>query len=399
MIQSATPPAKPPSIAPRAHRFVRRLSILYAGGVLAVVLFLLLQRLPANFLPVARTLAGEAINGGLAGMVLSALLLALTALLGTLALTQARYRGFMSRFDAGIAARQGQALIMPLGALCVYLTAQLLWPRISSAAAGGANVLAALVFALAFMSLISERAMAAFAPAQLPEAPSLRRLLLLTTVLLVAAACIELGRGSNLEWMRWLTYIVVCLPGLVALELAIRALARMFLPAPAAATATSICESLLASLLTGGPRAPAALLRTHLGLDFARSWALSFLSAALLPAILATLLLCWGLSGLKLIDLGQRGIYERFGAPRCGARTRASCAVALASWPAAFRGIRRHSCRCHWRGPGTGGDGSECRRRGFTARQFESALGEFSPGPSRILGGERQHRTAGLSNG
>jgi regulator of protease activity HflC (stomatin/prohibitin superfamily) len=42
---------------------------------------------------------------------------------------------------------------------------------------------------------------------------------------------------------------------------------------------------------------------------------LSFLSAAILPAIGGTALLCWALSGLKLIDLGQRGIYERFGAP------------------------------------------------------------------------------------
>ena len=42
---------------------------------------------------------------------------------------------------------------------------------------------------------------------------------------------------------------------------------------------------------------------------------MSFLSAAILPAIFATALLCWILSGLKLIELGQRGIYERFGAP------------------------------------------------------------------------------------
>jgi regulator of protease activity HflC (stomatin/prohibitin superfamily) len=76
-----------------------------------------------------------------------------------------------------------------------------------------------------------------------------------------------------------------------------------------------VTSSLLAGLVTGGPRAPAVLLRTHFGLDFARSWALSYLSAALLPAIFATALFCWCLSGLKLITLGQRGVYERFGAP------------------------------------------------------------------------------------
>jgi regulator of protease activity HflC (stomatin/prohibitin superfamily) len=76
-----------------------------------------------------------------------------------------------------------------------------------------------------------------------------------------------------------------------------------------------VAESLLASLITGGPRAPGNLLRNQFGLDFARSWALSFLSAAMLPALAGTALLCWGLSGLKLIDTEHRGVYERFGAP------------------------------------------------------------------------------------
>ncbi|MGH7068842.1 MAG: SPFH domain-containing protein [Acetobacteraceae bacterium] len=69
------------------------------------------------------------------------------------------------------------------------------------------------------------------------------------------------------------------------------------------------------ALITGGPRAPGILLRTHLGLDFSRSWAVAFLRKAFLPAVFGTGLLCWGLSGVKLIDLGHRGVYERFGAP------------------------------------------------------------------------------------
>ena len=143
----------------------------------------------------------------------------------------------------------------------------------------------------------------------------MRRLLLLTTVLLAAAACIELGRGAALAWLHWPQLVVALLPMLVVLELAIRALARLFLPAPAPATARAITDSILAGVITGGPRSPGSLLKTHLGLDFARSWALSFLSAAVLPALLGTALFCWALTGLKLIDLGQRGIYERFGAP------------------------------------------------------------------------------------
>jgi len=319
-------------VAPRSHRLVRRLTWLFAIELCAVVLFLFAALLPATVLPQARAIAREGIAGGLTALVLVSLLLPFTALLGTLALTWARFRFAEGASaprarrpwdDPGFAARPTQALIVPLGTVLIWLVVKFAWPAApmgdtEGAAAGAAttaNLAAAFVFALAFVSLVAERVMNAFPAPQLPEAPALRRLLLLTTLLLVAAALIELGRGAQLAWVRWPLLVLICVPGLVASELCIRALARMFLPAPAPAEATAVTESLLASLITGGPRAPGNLLRTHLGLDFARSWALKFLSAAILPAILGTALLCWFLTGVKLIDLGQRGIYERFGAP------------------------------------------------------------------------------------
>jgi len=301
--------------------------------VLALAVLLSAALWPAALLPQVQAMAHEVIAGGLGGMVLPALLLALTALLGTLALTAARFRYSAattqiraaaaasarqrwSLAEPGFAARQGQALIIPLGALLIWLLSIYLWPATASANdATAANVAAAFVFALAFVSLVAERVMYAFPAAQLPEAPSLRRLLLLTTVLLAAAACVELGRADALTWVRWPGWLLACVPALVVLELTLRALARTFLPAPNAADAKAVTDSIVAGVLTGGPRAPGTLLRTHFGLDFARSFAVSFLSAAILPAIFATALLCWILSGLKLIELGQRGIYERFGAP------------------------------------------------------------------------------------
>jgi regulator of protease activity HflC (stomatin/prohibitin superfamily) len=287
--------------------------------------------LPAGIAIPARAVAHEAIAGGLAAMVLAALLLALTGLLGTLALTSARYRqataaelgrtapgtGWRQALEhAGVAARIGQAVIVPIGAIAIYLVLQFLWPVEATAdVRSSANILAALVFALTFVSLVCERIMVAFPAPQLPEAPALRRLLLLTTLLLAAAGCIELGHAAMLGWVHWAQWVVALLPMLVVLELALRALARLFLPAPAAANARAVADSILASIVTGGPRAPAVLLKSHLGLDFTRSWALAFLSAAVLPAILGTALVCWALTGLKLIEMGQRGIYERFGAP------------------------------------------------------------------------------------
>jgi regulator of protease activity HflC (stomatin/prohibitin superfamily) len=326
-----TPSTSSESVYPRSHRLTRRLSLVYAIAALTLGILLLLAWLPAGIAAPMRALAHEAIAGGLAASALAALLLALTGLLATLALTSARFRqataaeqgravtgtGWRRVLDhPGVAARIGQAVIVPTGALAIYLVLQFLWPVEATADyRASANILAALVFALAFVSLVCERVMVAFPEPQLPEAPALRRLLLLTTLLLGAAACIELGRGAMLGWVRWAQWVIAIVPMLVVLELAIRALARLFLPAPAAANARAVTDSILASLATGGPRAPATLLKTHLGLDFARSWALAFLSAAILPAVLGTALFCWGLTGVKLIELGQRGIYERFGAP------------------------------------------------------------------------------------
>jgi regulator of protease activity HflC (stomatin/prohibitin superfamily) len=332
MDNSETDRAKPGEpVFPRSHRLIRRLSLLYAVCVLAVGALLLGALLPATFVQ-SRLLAQELIAGGLAAIVLSALLLSLTGLLATLALTLARFRETALVAGApaaalpahwrnvldhpGVAARVGQAAIVPVGAILIYVVTRLLWSSTATAVdSTAANIAASLVFVLAFISLVSERLMAGFPAPQLPEAPALRRLLLLTTLLLAAAACIELGRAAMLGWVRWPLWVLTALPVLVALELALRALARLFLPAPAAANARAVTDSILAGVITGGPRSPKALARSHLGLDFARSWALSFLSAAVLPTLLGMALLCWALTGLKLIDLGQRGIYERFGAP------------------------------------------------------------------------------------
>ncbi len=329
-----TPADSDPSkelIVPRSHRLIRHLALLYGIATLAVAVFLVLALLPPTTLPEIRDIAREAVAGGLGAMVLPALLLALTALTATLALTTARFRystaveesaGAASarrlerREDPGFAGRMGQAFIVPAGAIGIGVAIWLMWP--ASAAephAAGADIVAAFVFGIAFVSLVCERVMDAFPQPQLPEAPTLRRVLLLATLVLTAAACMELGRGAGLAWLRWPEIAVVCIPGVAAAELAIRALARLFLPQRAPEEARAVTDSIVVTLITGGPRAPATVLRTQFGLDFARSWALSFLTAAALPALTATALLCWGLSGLKLIDWEHRGIYERFGAP------------------------------------------------------------------------------------
>ncbi len=365
-------------VAPRAHRLIRGLTLLYGGAVLTVGVWLFLGLLPAS---VAPAMAREWVVGGLGAIVLPTLLVAFTGSVATLVLTGTRLRytadveterlekrgpanvGERTRFTVsgfaglaavlataggastwdrriegffgeearstayynyikakpGFAARQGQALIVTTGAVFVWIAELLLWPtRASSTGAVAANVgVVAVVaaFGLAFMSLVAERFVKESSELQLPETPRLRRLLLFSTLVLVAAACLEMFRSVGITWVRWPVWVLAWLPGLVMLELTLRALARLFLPPPLPTAATAVTDSLLVALITGGHRAPGTLLRTHLGLDFSRSWALAFLSKAFLPAVFGTGLLCWGLSGVKMINLGQRGIYERFGAP------------------------------------------------------------------------------------
>jgi len=322
-------PQEPEIVVSRAHRLIRRLTWFYSAVALIVVLYGALAYWPQGWLslPLTREInqASEALNGGFAGLTLASLLLIIGILSATALLTAARFTPpdrnapawALAARGPGYAARTGQGLIIPLFAALVIGVSWYFWPRPAAPQplSADANILGAFAVVVAFIALVTERTMHDFPVPQMPEAPSLRRLLLLTTLLLFLAGVMEILRGAGFTWVRWGHYVVSMVPGLVAAELGLRALARLFLPAPKADDARAVTDSILAALITGGPRAPSALLKSHLGLDFARSWALGFLSAAALPAIVGTALLCWGLSGLKLIDIGGRGVYERFGAP------------------------------------------------------------------------------------
>ena len=128
-------------------------------------------------------------------------LLATTTLLATFALTTARLRYSLapaaqraargsrrwSLADPGFAARQGQAIVITTGTVLIWLAVRLLWPSGAQAASGmAANVAGAFAVGLAFVSLVAERVMQEFPEPQLPEAPPLRRLLLLATVTIFA---------------------------------------------------------------------------------------------------------------------------------------------------------------------------------------------------------------------
>jgi len=275
----------------------------------------------------------------LVALPLAALLPALAGLAGTCVMLWARRRAALPHFShrtrvprwrgwvplpprgepslVGQAARWPQALlVVPLAGLTVVAA---LLPQ-----AGGnpvvpdaAFLLGAVLILLGFPLLVAERVLAAMPAARLPEAPSLRALLFLPTIGLPVAGVLEIAAGLGVPSLAGqFAAALSLLPCAVAAELAARAAGRCFLPPPAA-NARAASDSLLARLLAEGAQARSlvAPVREHLGIDFARSWALAYVRSAFAPLMLALVLIAWGLSGVALVGVDQRAVYERLGAP------------------------------------------------------------------------------------
>ncbi len=339
---SAAPPAW--QDGGRTFRLVRGIAALHGGAVLtALAAAAAMRGVPA--------VAG-ALQSGLAGVLLGSLLLPLGGLLATLPVCQARARlgqvllgqaplrqapaegptlrpsrwnwrrclpgrvGADPALRLARTARRPQGIIVPLLAGAAGAAALLLRP-----AAGlppDALLAGAVLVALTFPLLIAERVMAGVPDARLPEAAGLRALLLVPVVVIPAAAALHAAAGAGLAWATPAMTAIAAYLALVAAELALRALANWFLPPPPPADARAAVASLATLLLQPGRAAAtglAAPLRTHLGLDFSRSWALRYVRGAALPVALLLAGTAWGLSGVALIGLDQRGIYERLGAP------------------------------------------------------------------------------------
>ena len=178
--------------------------------------------------------------------------------------------------------------------------------------------LGAALIALGFPLLVAERMLAAESDSALPEAPWLRALAFLPMIACPLAGMLEIAAASGAYGLAAHAASVLALcAAAIGVELVGRAAGRCFLPPPPAATARAACRSTLAQLLADGAaaRGLSAPMRQHLGIDFARSWALAFVRAAFAPLALLLVLIGVGSSGVALVPLDQREVYERFGAP------------------------------------------------------------------------------------
>ncbi|MCX2945217.1 SPFH domain-containing protein [Rahnella perminowiae] len=213
-----------------------------------------------------------------------------------------------------------QVFFQAFPALAALLLIALLW-RLPLPAndAGAAGYFAGTVFILcAFAVLVLERHWTLKSPLEWPEAAKLAPILrMLIGVFLLSALALMFAHGASV-WPAHLLMLTGLLPGLVALELVLRALMAMFSPLREGKEPEFIAGSLLAAQICWPPRPLQFVqneLHQHFGIDLRQIWAFHFMRRALLPLAAILLLTGWLLTGISEVPLTQRGIYESFGKP------------------------------------------------------------------------------------
>nr|WP_315438009.1 protease modulator HflK [uncultured Pseudomonas sp.] len=181
-----------------------------------------------------------------------------------------------------------------------------------------ATVGAVLMLLLGFGLLVLERQLAQENPAQWPEAGSLAQLSRVAIISLVLGAMCLLFASETSVWPVRLAVLIGILPGLVAIELLLRAVLSVFSPRREQLEPTLLARSFVADMLRWPPQPLLALqheLHNRFGIDLRQIWAFSYMRRAFLPVLALVAAVGWLLTGIHEIPLQGRGIYERFGKP------------------------------------------------------------------------------------
>ena len=181
-----------------------------------------------------------------------------------------------------------------------------------------AHVGAALSLLLAFGLLVFERQLAQENTAQWPEAGALAQLTRVSIICLVLSALCLLFAGETAVWPVRLAVLIGLLPGLVAIELLLRAVLSLFSPRREQLEPTLLARSFVAEMLRWPPQPLLALqheLHNRFGIDLRQIWAFTFMRRAFVPVVVFVSIVGWALTGIHEIPLQGRGIYERFGKP------------------------------------------------------------------------------------
>ena len=181
-----------------------------------------------------------------------------------------------------------------------------------------ANIGAALSLLLAFGLLVLERQFALEPVTQWPEAGALSQLTRVAIIGLVLSTLCLLFAGEGAVWPARLAVLIGVLPGLVALELLLRAVLSWFTPRREQREPALLARSFIAELLRWPPQPVLALqheLHYRFGIDLRQIWAFSYMRRAFWPVSAVVALVGWTLTGVHEMSLQERGIYERFGKP------------------------------------------------------------------------------------
>jgi regulator of protease activity HflC (stomatin/prohibitin superfamily) len=180
------------------------------------------------------------------------------------------------------------------------------------------SVVGGLLLLIGFGLLVLERQFSNESEASWPEAEQLAQIARVAIgTLLIAAFCLFFSSADRV-WPARLAVLIGLLPGLVAVELLIRALLSIFSPRNGRLEPRLVASSFVAGLLRWPPRPLMALqneLHNRFGIDLRQIWAFTYMRRAFLPVLAMIVVLGWALSGVHEIPMQGRGIYERFGKP------------------------------------------------------------------------------------
>jgi len=205
-------------------------------------------------------------------------------------------------------------------AVLVLVSLQQAWNLQLPAATLGASasVGAVLSLLLAFGLLVFERQLAQQPTVEWPEASPLAQLTRVAIIVLVLGALCLLFAAPASVWPVRLAVLMGVLPGMVAVELLLRAVLSLFIPRRDTLEPTLLGRSVIADLLRWPPQPLLALqheLHNRFGIDLRQIWAFSYMRRAFLPVLALVALVGWLLTGVHEVPLQGRGIYERFGKP------------------------------------------------------------------------------------
>lgn len=181
-----------------------------------------------------------------------------------------------------------------------------------------ASVGAIISLLLAFGLLVFERQLGQQSILEWPEAPPLAQLTRLAIIVLVLCALCLLFATQTSLWPVRMAVLIGVLPGVVAIELLLRALLSLFSPRRDSLEPTLLARSVITDLLRWPPRPLQALQRelySRFGIDLRQAWALRYMRRAFFPVLVLVSLVGWLLTGVHEVPMQGRGIYERFGEP------------------------------------------------------------------------------------